>query len=302
MNESVGVLQRGICQLLCGLTRNFRNLPGRWRLLKHLKRREDLVASLPPKTVRIWTGSLMHLNPKDFVSRHIYMAGDYETTTSRLFGCLLKGGDLAVDVGANIGYFTLIASNMVGPTGRVLAFEASSSIFEKAKKNLELNSASNVRLLHQAVSDRVGEVTFHIGDEDHLGVSSMRSIGTSREETVTTTSLDDAVGGDDPRLIKIDVEGTEHLVLGGMRGLLKRCKPYLILELTDSFLREMGSSADSLVADLHSEGYDLYSIEWNGIVPHNGAVKAQENVFCVPADFVDGKWQSLLAADQEAQC
>lgn len=239
----------------------------------------------------------MQLDPRDFVSRHIYMTGDYETTTTRLFGSVLNNGDLVVDVGANIGYFTLVASHLVGQGGKVLSFEASWHIFEKAKANLEINSVGNVQLRHQAISDGPGEVTLHLGDEDHLGVSSMRSIGTSREETVSKIALDDAVGPDEnPRLIKVDVEGAEHLVLAGMRETIRRCKPYLIIELSDGFLREMGSSAESLMTDLFSEGYEPYEITWDGIVPHDGVIKAQENVFFVPSDSSNGQWQRLIVS------
>lgn len=70
----------------------------------------------------------------------------------------LKPGDVFVDVGANIGYFSLLASKLVGPGGRVVAIEASPEVFDLLRRNLELNKAHNVRAVNVAISDREGSL------------------------------------------------------------------------------------------------------------------------------------------------
>jgi hypothetical protein len=120
---------------MCWMTRSFRWLPGRWRLVRLLKSRGDEIARLGPRVVRIWAGQRVRVDPADFVSRHILIAGDYEAATTDLFRKLLRPGDSAIDAGANIGYFSLVASRLVGPTGRVYAFDASGRIHLMARRD-----------------------------------------------------------------------------------------------------------------------------------------------------------------------
>jgi FkbM family methyltransferase len=230
----------------------------------------------------------MVLDPRDFVSRHLYISGDYETMTTRLFAAILGPGDRVLDIGANIGYFTLISSHLVGPDGKVYSFEASPVIYTMFQKHCWLNGCDNVVLYNKAVSASKGILKFHTGPEDHFGISSLREIDGGRTHQVEAISLNDILSEiEQIRLVKIDVEGAEHEVLRGMTELIERDRPYIILELTDKFLREMGSSAAQVLEFLQSMRYRTLSIDWDKLREMSD-VSGQCNVLCCPLDG-DGK-------------
>jgi len=146
---------------------------------------------------------------------------------------------LFLDVGANIGYYSLVAAQLVGPAGAVHAFEPSSGIRAKLEDNLRLNGLTNVQVHGEAVSDRRGEVTFYESSwELNQGISSLLP-GDSRSivTTVTSTTLDDLtaqLGGRAIDLIKMDIEGAEPFAIqGGQRLFSGPSAPNLIFEAAD---------------------------------------------------------------------
>jgi FkbM family methyltransferase len=256
---------RCVTRVLCWLTRTFPNVRGRWRLVHWLRRHESLVKRLAPTTVKLPDGFRMHVNPADLDGKEVFItAGPFSVELVNYFRLLARNGDCVIDVGANIGYFTLLSSRLVGPEGKVHAFEPSPQILRFLKKNLGLNDCKNVVLHEQAASDRCGETLFCTASSDRMGLSSMRELGTqgATRTMVCTVSIDSMLK-DVPttKLVKIDVEGAEFSVLRGMTQLMKRDAPYIIMELTDSFLREMGSSAEKVLEFLREHDYAVYLVE-----------------------------------------
>lgn len=271
-----------LTDVACRVTRAFQSFPGRWRIVRFLKRMKDDIARGRPRPIRIWTGQEMTVDPRDWVGRHLLICGDYETTTTFLFRRILRPGDTVLDVGANLGYFSLVASQLVGPRGRVCAFEASASIHAQTRRNLERNRCGNVTLHNKAVSTRPGRLVFHTGPPEHLGVSSLRDVEGGSEQVVEAIALDDMLEELAPvRLVKIDVEGAEHDVLNGMVSLIERDGPAIILELTDAYLREMGSSAAQVVSFLTAREYDLYRIDWDAVRAYRPPPRGQFNLLCI---------------------
>lgn len=234
--------------------------------------------------VKVPFGFRMIVNPYEFIGRHIFIEGIYETDCTDLFISLIRPGDCVLDVGANIGYFTLLSSSLVGSGGQVHAFEASPQIMKMLDKNIRLNHASNVVLHNEAVLDRLGVVKFYTGPEENLGLSSIQNLGylSAVKEEVPCVNIDymmptlPAV-----RLVKIDVEGAEFLVTKGMQCLIDRDKPYIILEFTETLLRQMSCEALTFFNYLSKYDYSLYKICGNGIEAIHTPPSEQCNVLAV---------------------
>jgi FkbM family methyltransferase len=186
-----------------------------------------------------------------------------------------------VDGGANVGYFTLLASRRVGPAGRVYAFEPVPLTRADLLTNLSLNRAANVSVRAEALAAAPGEATFFVGPADHRGTSSLRALTDSSERlTVRTARLDDLLPtGARVDMVKLDIEGAELLALQGMAGCLRRDRPDLVIEVTDAFLGGLGHSAAALADFLAAFGYRMYVIDHDGLRPVDGGRAARTPQF-----------------------
>lgn len=162
-------------------------------------------------------GAVFDCNTDDLVSRTILYFGVWEPNNTAAFGEILRPGDVFVDVGANIGYYSLLASRMVGDDGAVVSIEASPAIFDQLGENLEANRVGNVRTVNVAVSDEPGELTLYGGSKWNRGSSStLPGVLRTEEAVVRAAPLDEILTDDERarvRLVKIDIEGAELPVL-----------------------------------------------------------------------------------------
>ena len=148
-------------------------------------------------------------------------------------------GDWVIDVGANIGHYTLKLSSIVGATGRVLAFEPVAATFELLASNVARAKAGNVTLLNAASSDRTDVVGMEIPTFDSgLDNYYMANISDKGDVFCITLAVDSLNLQNKVSFVKIDAEGHEMSVLAGMRGLLVRDKPVLVIELSSDDIRE----------------------------------------------------------------
>jgi FkbM family methyltransferase len=240
---------------------------GRWRLTHtFLPLLRDIGKSMGKRCVTTRRGFKINVDLGEWIGQQIYMTGDFEPATTSLICSVIQEGDTVVDVGANIGFITLAAARKVGNSGMVVAFEPVSSTCASLKGNLSLNGATNVVVHEIALSDRNGMVTIHEGPARNKGTSSIRPISNSSgQQTVTTAAFDSLDVSSGPiRLIKIDVEGAEQLVVEGMTECLRRHRPHLVLEVTPAFLRDFGHSEVSLCKKLTDIGYRMYDIADHG--------------------------------------
>jgi FkbM family methyltransferase len=146
----------------------------------------------------------------------------YEHETTLLLMENLQGGNFFVDVGANNGYYSLLASSLVGREGRVFSFEPNPSSFRRLLNNLSYNKVTNVTPFNLALSDAQEVVPLYLNRFEDGQSSMVRSAKTS--VPVPTIRLDDVVSGRLPDLVKIDVEGAELKVLAGMANTLSSQK------------------------------------------------------------------------------
>ncbi len=117
----------------------------------------NLVSLLRPNIVDV-KGNKMYINPKRNPAIALYDIGGYENVETQLFESHIKEGDVVLDLGANIGYFTLIAAKLVGVNGKVYAFEPDPTNFSFLKRNVEINNYKNVVCEQKAVSNENGKL------------------------------------------------------------------------------------------------------------------------------------------------
>jgi FkbM family methyltransferase len=269
---------------LCQFNRLHQAFPGRWRLCKFLESQSDHLRTLPPIVAKVATDTYLHLDPQDkFDGLKTLINGlNSREPISNLARQILRPGDNALDIGANVGYFSALASVAVGRHGRVFAFEASPATYERLQTLVQGNKWRNVQSFELAVSDRAGQVELHCGPPDHTGTTSMRDLGSSTTSMVRVkaVAIDEMLDQLPPvRLVKVDVEGAETLVAHGMARLLARDRPYVVTEVTDSFLRALGSSKAELVRSF--VGYRPYRVA-RQVSPYEEQDEYQCDVLLVP--------------------
>ena len=188
----------------------------------------------------------------------------------RWVGQTLGPGDVFVDVGANLGVYTLAAARSVGRDGLVLAFEPSDQVYSYLRRSIGLNRCANVVSTKLALSDKKGEARLYRSRIGSDSLENPRPDSDSLEgpgpdyDVVPTDTLDHVIASHDPeriRCIKIDVEGAELSVLRGAAGTLRRYRPDIILEVNPDTQR-FGS--DEIVAALESFGYEFYRCDAAG--------------------------------------
>lgn len=153
--------------------------------------------------------------------------GSYEAGKQAMFKEAVQPGAIVYDVGANVGFYTLLASRLVGPAGAVYSFEPFPKNIEYLERHLALNKTSNVTVIAAAVSSEAGEMNFEPGEFNEEG--RLSSTGSLRVRVVT---LDDVVrsgSAQPPTLLKIDVEGAELDVLQGSKAVLSQYQPLIFL-------------------------------------------------------------------------
>lgn len=207
----------------------------------------------------------------DVVHSFVYFFGIWEPAVTRLFQRALRPGDIMVDVGANVGLHSLLASRLVGPTGRVHAVEASPWIYARLMRNIAANGATNIQARNLAATAVPGPVSVWLHDDSNLGgttiiASEAARSGAVLEATVEGRPLGDIVPVEDllaARLIKIDVEGAEWMVIQGMASLLPRLREdvEILIEVKRDALRAMGASVEALLGLFAQAGFAAFEVE-----------------------------------------
>jgi hypothetical protein len=189
-------------------------------------------------------GHEMFLDPADpVVSPQLLCNGYFEPFETALIESEIRPGDVVLDIGAKIGYYTLIFARLVGEHGRVYAFEPDPAQFQLLKKNVRANGYQNVVVVNKAVSD----------------ATQCRCVG-----TVATTALDDHFGEfqGEINFIKLDVQGGEGRAVRGMTRLLQRYPELrLVTEFRPAALRRAGIPAREYLAELENLGFQLFRID-----------------------------------------
>jgi FkbM family methyltransferase len=200
------------------------------------------------------------IDPADYISVLVARDGLFEIAETELVTRILRPKDTCIDVGSQVGYYSCLFAKLVGEKGRVYAFDANPQACQSTRRNLALNGAYSSEAIHAALADHGGTVPFHISSSDQTGLCSLGPIPTCtdtisvpclRLETFLEERRINSV-----RLLKIDVEGAEEMVLRGLGHLLgDHIIDYILLECFDERLRLLNTSTEAVAAILKSAGY-----------------------------------------------
>jgi FkbM family methyltransferase len=203
-------------------------------------------------------GSVFELDLADFIQRRIYL-GTFEPADTRLVQKYLGPGMTFVDVGANVGYYTALAAQLVGSAGRVIAFEPSPYAFKRLEAMLRANSLQQSTAVHAGLSDSAGQAKLYLGIDSHNHTPTMAAHENTTATDITIETLDDQadrLGIDRIHLMKIDVEGHETKVLAGAKRLLSEARIRAVLcEFNEHWLCASGSSSRDLERVLREAGF-----------------------------------------------
>lgn len=180
---------------------------------------------------------------------------------------ILQEGDVFVDVGSNVGLFSLIAAKCVGNGGKVISFEPAPIIFDRLLENKKRNEIKNIDARNIGLSDEVGELTFYVSD---TGYDAWNSFAPSRDYKlqkkieVNVSTLDHELFSVDKskiKLVKIDVEGWEKFVLKGGENFFRHFSPIVMVEFTDENTFNAGYSVHEIYDIMVSYGYEWFTIQ-----------------------------------------
>ncbi len=195
-------------------------------------RRSNKVGTIPIKGTR---AIKLNLNLDIWLQRECYYFNTFELFVSNFIKSVLKDGDKVIDIGANIGYYTLICSRLVGSKGHVFAFEPSSKFYGQLEQNIALNGLKNISTYKLAVGCDNSPQTLMTGSQ-----SASIVLGDPKKEQVTSevvdsTTLDQFIAQQNYsiKLLKVDVDGWDYNVLLGATNLLREIRPFVIVEVID---------------------------------------------------------------------
>lgn len=212
-------------------------------------------------------GPRFAVDTQDLIQRYIYMFGVWEPNMSRWLRRRLRPGDTFVDVGANVGYFSLLASRCVGDEGRVVAIEASPEFHRRLLQQVRLNGSRNIRAVNVAVDDGPKTLAFVLASSANMGANSIvpydgPAESTFRIEAVPLPRTLEPAEIKRARVIKIDVEGAEGGVVRGLEPMLDELRrdAEVTVEVTPSRMAQLGDSVDELLATMHRHGFHTYRL------------------------------------------
>ena len=221
-------------------------------------------------TVQTEEGDWFECHPPDLIQLYLWMFGVWEPDLTHFIRQRLRPGDVFVDVGANIGYFSIVAARRVGAEGRVVAVEASPRVFASLEQTVHANGVlSNVRMINVAAAARAGSIPIFAGPAHNTGLAStVERWGRPQLAAVDATPLDDLLKGEEisrARIVKVDVEGGEDQVLAGMARMIRDAPHELeiLVELSPQWWSDSSKRPLDVIKPFLDAGFNAYAMENN---------------------------------------
>ncbi len=200
------------------------------------------------------------------VARPLCRYREYEPDERSAMRQLVVPGMHAVDIGAQIGYHTLLLSQLVGDDGRVLAIEAAPDNFTLLEHNIQHNGRANVTAVNVAAADRPGELNLAI-DPSNLGAHHVVRSASDTDAIAVSAETVDAIANREqlrPQFVKMDIEGGEVTALHGMATMIDGEDMTFLAELNGAALERAGTSSAALLVEFADHGYQFFSVETGG--------------------------------------
>jgi FkbM family methyltransferase len=260
--------------------------PGKAVIYEHAMPRVESTWDKPRFRTRF--GVRFECDLADKLTREIYYVG-FDRRDCRVLRGFVKRGDVILDVGANIGYFSLLFAKWLRGTGAVHAFEPFPATILRFERNLDLNpELRSVICLHKlAVSDFVGSMSMAVPDEGNSGCNYLTG---ENQGEIKVTTLDAFVQQERLSrldLLKVDVEGAEVGLLQGAEETINRFRPVLMIEINPSTLQRFGKTAADVVILLGGYRYRMsYASRLGTLKPlsHLPVYGEEPNIFAFPID------------------
>ena len=221
-------------------------------------------ATLRPRRVRAGIGKGLRMDLRR--ASGWYAKGVNEPPIQNALAENLRTGDVFFDIGANVGFFSLLAARIVGPTGKVHSFEPVPANAAAIRRNASLNSFSHIQVHETAVGEEKGEIELIL--TRHPGGASIIQDTPSPDITgrtrVSLVRIDDLIAEGKipvPTFVKIDVEGAEPAVLRGMEHTCRKHHPGLICELDDESVEAVQRTVAGVEQMLRSWGYQVKQLD-----------------------------------------
>ena len=213
-----------------------------------------------PVAVRTKTGQRMFVDLRSAIGRALFMKGEFDPAVFDPIRAALKPGGTFLDVGANIGYYSLLALDIVGPSGQVHGFEIDRRPARCLRRTAAAYGLQNLFLHEIAIGDREGPARLSLGSESGHSRVSHNGEGVS----VPMRTLDSwraASGVQKIQAVKLDIEGGELWALKGAQRLLREERPVLVCEVFEGLEPRPGHQRDELLSLLREFNYHLAALE-----------------------------------------
>jgi FkbM family methyltransferase len=223
-----------------------------------------------PAFAELRSGARLAVTENDHLQILLYYLGTFEPQSIRLMKRVVRPGTIALDVGANIGFFTVEAAMAVGPSGRVIAIEAFPPHARTVRRNVELNSFCNVDVISSAVGEADGVATLTLPTGANHGMFTLGTIAGADSGEVPVKRIDDILEQQGVRsvdFIKMDIEGSELRALKGAANTLRSNHPPILIELNEAALIGCGTSSSEVKELLYSLGYKGWLVGRGRLVP-----------------------------------
>ncbi|HQO57379.1 MAG TPA: FkbM family methyltransferase [Candidatus Omnitrophota bacterium] len=243
------------------------NLVKKFKKVKIFRKVQNILWALFARTdlkeveVRPDLKILVYKNTKDGPSEYIAKNKTYEKVVTHYFTKFVQRDFIVFDIGANIGWFSLLGSRLVGGNGHVYSFEPEKLNFDVLRKNIELNNIDNVVTINKAVSNINGSVKLNINAKNRGAHTLLPTPDKYKSCLVEAITIDSFVSDNNtyPDVIKIDVEGAEPQVFDGMKTLLEKSKKLIIFsEFNPFFIKNGGGSPEKYIDNFLNQNFKLF--------------------------------------------
>ncbi len=227
---------------------------------EYLSKSKLIEKGMPRNLYKTVHGDLFWLDPVKYLDKCIIKTGSFERKSTELFKKVIKEGDTVIDVGANIGYYSVISSRLVGENGKVIIFEPTHHYREILETNLKVNNINNAEVYNYGLSNKEGRKDIFIGDCSATlhWVGDSSAIKKERIKLKTFVSEQNIKKID---FVKIDIDGHEPLFLEGAWDSLEKLKPIILLEVNHENYVEAGYTAWDFFTLLKERKYHIYTEE-----------------------------------------
>lgn len=276
--------------LIAAMTRQFQALQPQ-RPLRGLSRFANLLNRVLPSfagEIRLTDGTYLAVDSRQGAERWLMYSGNYQPALTYMLKQHTQPGDFCLDIGANLGFYSVKFGKWVLPGGKVAAFEANPVMAKRVAENLALNNFSHASVIQKAVHSQSGNVTFFIHPSPGKSSIDPQHVPHPVEQiTVQAITIDEFIVRENwERLdvIKLDIEGADCYALLGAQNSLGRFRPFMVFEY---WYNTPSTISDTVFSMLSSLNYNLQTLSSGGkLLPFNrhDSEEGHVDVICVPPD------------------